>query len=37
MKSCKTMSELEKVFISSPVISDKDVIAEKNDMKLILK
>jgi hypothetical protein len=37
LKEAKDLAELQKIFVDSPVKSDKDVISVKDEMKLILK
>ena len=37
MKEAKTLAQLQKIFVDSPVKTDKDVIGVKDEMKIILK
>ena len=37
LRNAKTIAELQKVFVGSPVKTDKDVIGVKDEMKLTLK
>lgn len=37
MRKAKTLAELQKIFVASLVKTDKDVIATKDEMKIILK